>query len=347
MGGGASIESYSDGELLAVATQFAISNPERFDAIASAARAAAVSAAKRANSEASRTQQKPIDPNSINERIKANETIKISEEIAEEITLMRADPKAYAKFIQDHLDKDWKDDMCYRNTSLANVNEVLMISTQEGKSAVIEAIEELKKTLPLPPMSNSTLLELAAIDHQVDSSKNNLIGHTGSDGSRTQDRISRHCAWKGSCGENVDYGNTKPRDIIIHLLIDDGVADRGHRKNLLAPSFLAVGAALGFHETYRCCCVMDFATSCMSLDNIVTSDCDVVCKGSVVSPEVMKVLNSMPIDAADYIDQISAELADGFVLHLHFKPSEFLCEFEYKKGGHTKTRKLQWSTATG
>ena len=113
-------------------------------------------------------------------------------------------------------------------------------------------------------MSASSFLEMAAVDHQVDSSANNLIGHTGSDGSHTQDRISRHCAWKGSCGENVDYGNVRSRDIVIHLLIDDNVPDRGHRRNLLAPSFLAVGAVLGYHETYRCCCVMDFATSCVS-----------------------------------------------------------------------------------
>ena len=62
--------------------------------------------------------------------------------------------------------------------------------------------------------------------------------------------------------------------------------------------------------------------------------------------EVMKVLNSMPIDAVEYIEQITAELQEGFDLHLRFKPSEFTCEFEYKKGGHTKVRKLQWSTST-
>ena len=38
MGGGASIETYSDGELLAVATAFYENSPERFNAIVEAAR---------------------------------------------------------------------------------------------------------------------------------------------------------------------------------------------------------------------------------------------------------------------------------------------------------------------
>ena len=41
MGSGASVDTYSDGELLAVATEFAKEQPERFEAITAAARSAA------------------------------------------------------------------------------------------------------------------------------------------------------------------------------------------------------------------------------------------------------------------------------------------------------------------
>jgi uncharacterized protein YkwD len=345
MGSGASVDAYSDNELLAVATEFCKAQPERFEAITAAARSASQASKQQAENMDAHAKT-VVSSSSITERIKNNESVLISQEIADEISLMRADPPAYSEFIQSHLDNDWIDDKCYKNTNLAEKEEVLMIRSEEGKPAVREAIEELKRTSSLPPMLASSFLEMAAVDHQVDSSKNNIIGHTGSDGSRTQDRISRHCAWKGSCGENVDYGNVRSRDIVIHLLIDDGVPDRGHRRNLLAPSFLAVGAVLGYHETYRCCCVMDFATSCVSLDDIVNTDCDIVCQPPMVSPEVMKVLNSMPIEAVEYVNQITAELQEGFELNLHFKPSVSLCEFEYKKGNHTKTRKLQWSTST-
>ena len=65
-----------------------------------------------------------------------------------------------------------------KNTNIAEINENLIIRSEEGKPAVLEAIEELKKT-SLPPMSASSFLEMAAVDHQVDSSKNNIIGHKG------------------------------------------------------------------------------------------------------------------------------------------------------------------------
>ena len=44
-------------------------------------------------------------------------------------------------------------------------------------------------------------------------------------------------------------------------LIDDGVANRGHRKSLLDPRWRYVGIACGLHARYRTVCVMDFASS--------------------------------------------------------------------------------------
>jgi len=52
----------------------------------------------------------------------------------------------------------------------------------------------------------------------------------------------------------------EPRQIVISLLIDDGVADRGHRQTLLDPEFRVLGAALGTHASYRSMCVLTFAS---------------------------------------------------------------------------------------
>jgi uncharacterized protein YkwD len=43
------------------------------------------------------------------------------------------------------------------------------------------------------------------------------------------------------------------------LLIDDGVADRGHRRNLLDPAVRVAGIACGRHAAYGTMCVIDLA----------------------------------------------------------------------------------------
>ena len=61
-------------------------------------------------------------------------------------------------------------------------------------------------------------------------------------------------------GENCSYGYERAIDIVLSLLIDDGIKDVGHRKNILAPDFNAVGVAIRPHKTYRVNCVMDFGS---------------------------------------------------------------------------------------
>jgi uncharacterized protein YkwD len=45
----------------------------------------------------------------------------------------------------------------------------------------------------------------------------------------------------------------------LQLLVDDGVSDRGHRRNLLDPRWHYVGVACGSHYRYQTMCVLDFA----------------------------------------------------------------------------------------
>lgn len=59
-------------------------------------------------------------------------------------------------------------------------------------------------------------------------------------------------------GENCSYGYERAIDIVISLLIDEGIKDLGHRKNILAPDFNSAGVAIRPHKTYRVNCVMDF-----------------------------------------------------------------------------------------
>ena len=52
-------------------------------------------------------------------------------------------------------------------------------------------------------------------------------------------------------GENISYGTTKPRDILIALAIDDGVESRGHRTNIFAEDWQEFGSCYGEHAGYR------------------------------------------------------------------------------------------------
>lgn len=47
--------------------------------------------------------------------------------------------------------------------------------------------------------------------------------------------------------------------IVFALLVDDGVANRGHRTNILNEKFKVVGVASGTHKLYRNMFMMDFA----------------------------------------------------------------------------------------
>jgi uncharacterized protein YkwD len=83
--------------------------------------------------------------------------------------------------------------------------------------------------------------------------------HTGSDGTRVNNRIERYGQWRGICGENIMYGPSTARDIVVSLIIDDGVADRGHRRAIFTPDYTTVGTAFGYHSEYGIMCVQNFA----------------------------------------------------------------------------------------
>ena len=61
-----------------------------------------------------------------------------------------------------------------------------------------------------------------------------------------------------SWGENCSYGANSGREIILQLLIDEGIVNLGHRRNCLNPGFMSVGVGFASHSVYTCCCVMDF-----------------------------------------------------------------------------------------
>ena len=59
-------------------------------------------------------------------------------------------------------------------------------------------------------------------------------------------------------GECCSYGMSTGKNIIVQLLIDEGVESLGHRKICLSSGYSSVGIAFNTHKGYRFCCVLDF-----------------------------------------------------------------------------------------
>ena len=76
------------------------------------------------------------------------------------------------------------------------------------------------------------------------------MGHTGSDGSSHTKRMERYGTWSISNGENLAWGGSDGTGFMYQLYIDDGVADRGHRKNIVNPALRKTGIAFCQHAKY-------------------------------------------------------------------------------------------------
>jgi uncharacterized protein YkwD len=120
-------------------------------------------------------------------------------------------------------------------------------------------VEELKKRTPVDSLKISAALAATAKAHATDMGTKNKVGHNSSNGITFDKRLRLRAKAKGAIAENCDYGNTRPLDIVMSLLIDDGIENLGHRKNVLEPRLHFVGIAIEPHKKYGTNCVMDFA----------------------------------------------------------------------------------------
>ena len=130
---------------------------------------------------------------------------------------------------------------------------------EEGIEAVRECVSVMEQTSPISLLLPSEGLSFGARDHAFDQSCTGDTGHAGSDGSKPSTRLNRYGEWLTVMGENVSYGPVSGREIVVSMLVDDGVPNRGHRRNILNSQFHVVGVSIKHHPVYRYVCVIDFA----------------------------------------------------------------------------------------
>ncbi|GFO54446.1 serine protease [Geomonas sp. Red276] len=174
-------------------------------------------------------------------------------QVVAEANLARTQPRRYAQYLRELRRSYWG--KFYRAPG-----SVATVVTSEGGAAVDEAIAFMERQSPLPPLTWSDGLAEAAAELVRDEGQNGDVGHQGLRSGTMQQRIERHGTWSNRIAENIGYGPEDPRLMVMELIIDDGVPDRGHRKNIFSRAFNVAGAACGPHPVYRNMCVIDFAS---------------------------------------------------------------------------------------
>lgn len=176
----------------------------------------------------------------------------LEKDIILETNKVRTDPKKYTNLYIKPTLKYYKG----KNYSVPNK---ITIVTNEGVVAVSEAIAVLSRAESVGLLTPEKGLSLGAKDHVNDQGKTGRTGHDGADGSDPFTRVERYGVIGRTAGENITYGPTTGRDIIVQLLVDDGVPDRGHRVNIMSKDFTQIGVAYGKHTQYRAMSAMVYA----------------------------------------------------------------------------------------
>jgi len=171
--------------------------------------------------------------------------------IIREMNLARQKPALYATFVEQT-----RQNYC---GSFCLLPGNVRMRTHEGVRALDDAIQFLRRAKPQLPLALSPGLCLAAADHCREQA-GGATGHYGSKGGNPGNRISRYGVVTQGWAENIAYGRHSAREIVLALIVDDGVRGRGHRKNIFNPTYNVAGAAYGPHARFGSVCSIDFAS---------------------------------------------------------------------------------------
>jgi len=171
--------------------------------------------------------------------------------VVEEMSDARVTPLAYARHLRELRP--------YFEGTLWRLPGKVPLRTQEGVAALDEAIRFLETTRPVGPLRFNPGLAKAARLHARYLGSHGLLSHQGADGSGPAARLDRLGRWNAIVAENISTGEEDARMVVIQLLVDDGVAGRGHRRNLFNPDLHQAGAGSAPHTEYGTVCVIDYA----------------------------------------------------------------------------------------
>lgn len=117
---------------------------------------------------------------------------------------------------------------------------------------------DLRKTKGLHLLKPVETLHKSASHHAHEMGTRGALGHDSSDGTTFTMRI--HKFHKPvTVSENITYGYSDAVSNIMAMLIDEGVAERTHRHNILGKTFHHLGLSIKPHKNMEFNCVIDFS----------------------------------------------------------------------------------------
>ena len=127
------------------------------------------------------------------------------------------------------------------------------VRLREGTSAVDKAIAFLRRQSPVVRVAGDRALFNAARRFAEEQARTARWGHISADGGDLSTRIESDRTRKMFNAETIMYGKSTARDIVMALIIDDGVPDRSHRDVIFDNALTLVGTACRPHPKWMIC----------------------------------------------------------------------------------------------
>lgn len=122
------------------------------------------------------------------------------------------------------------------------------LATNQYYTSLVKTLSAMK---PAGILKADSLCWVSAQCHAYSSGKTGYVGH---------ERVSPPCEkLKHLNGECCQYGYSKAIEIVVDLLIDEGIPSLGHRFICLSPYYGVVGVSIQPHKSYGVNTVLDFS----------------------------------------------------------------------------------------
>ena len=179
-------------------------------------------------------------------------------QMVEELNFARTRPQAYVERLLAYR-PTIQGRYAVRTVDGPNGPYSLRTRTAEGVAAVDKAIAFLQAQAPIGRLASDPALLEAARRFAEEQAETGKWGHTSADGRSLTDRIAQDQTRHIHNAETIMYGASTAPEIVMHLIIDDGVPDRGHRDVIFDNRLTLVGTVCRPNPKWNIC-VSEYAS---------------------------------------------------------------------------------------